>query len=65
MENTNVAICEAANNEKIVKFLSLSAFTQEFQDQFNNGNVWGVYYENGKLVAQLNEPGILENIIAE
>jgi hypothetical protein len=53
MNTVSVAICSKKNSEQVVKFIDLEKFTTEFQKNYNNGEIYGCYYdENGNVVAE-------------
>lgn len=49
----SVAICSSATSGQVVKFIDLQKFNKDFQKAYNNGNIWGCYYdENANIVAK-------------
>ncbi len=49
----SVAICSSATSEQVAKFIDLQKFNKDFQKAYNNGNIWGCYYdENANIVAK-------------
>lgn len=52
MEN-QVAVHEAQNSEKVVKFINQDSLNNEISSLIENGNLHGLYYdENGNIVAE-------------
>lgn len=48
----NVAICESRASEKILRFVELHRFDDNFIHMHQNGYIWRVYYIDSKLVAE-------------
>ena len=62
--NETQAICESVTSEKVLEFKKLESFTDEFIALHQNGEIWGVYYDNNeKVVAQDICANIIPNII--
>jgi hypothetical protein len=62
MEN-QVAVHEAQNSEKVVKFINQDSLNEETQSLIWNGNLHGLYYDkNGKIVAEDIWGDVHENI---
>ncbi len=63
-QDFTIAICDGKNSDRVVKFIAFEKFTTDFQDQYNNGNIYGCYFdENGNIVAQDVWDEVHENII--
>ncbi len=61
-----VAIHKSENEDTVILFKKISEFTDEFIQLYQNGEIWGVYYnEKGDIVAQVNGEGTIENILVE
>ena len=61
--NQSVAIYESATNDRILEFKRLDEFTNKFIKLQQNGEIWGVFYKDNKLVAQEVGGKILRNIL--
>lgn len=47
------AICQSRENTTVVNFLDWDQFTDSIQSMLNEGQIWGVYYdENNNIVAE-------------
>jgi hypothetical protein len=60
--NTEVAIYESTESDKVLNFVKLYFFTDLFINKFLNGEIWGVTYNNGQIIAQTIWGDILKNI---
>ena len=50
---TSIAINLSATSEQVIEFIDLEMFTKEFQKAYNDGKIWGCYYdEKGQVIAQ-------------
>lgn len=49
MENS-FAVCTARDNDSVVKFIETSSTS--IADKFENGDIWGVYFCDGAIVAE-------------
>ena len=58
-----IAIHESQDSDKVVEFISLSEFTEEFQKAYNNNLVWGCFYQEGEIVSQDTDGDIFEGIL--
>ena len=60
--NVSIAICSEATGDQVLKFIDLEEFKSVFQTSYNNGNIWGCYYdENENIVGK----DIWENVHAD
>ncbi|MEL6627443.1 MAG: hypothetical protein AAFQ92_18115 [Bacteroidota bacterium] len=57
------AICSSREENNVVEFKPWTSFTKEIQDMLNNGNIWGVYYEEDLIVAEDIWGEIHKNVI--
>ena len=49
----SIAINLSATSEQVIKFIDIEKFNKEFQKAYNDGNIWGCYYdEKGQVIAQ-------------
>ena len=63
-QDFSIAIHSGKNSEQVVKFIDFEKFTSDFQKAYNNGNIYGCYYdENGNVVAQDVWDEVHENIL--
>lgn len=54
--NINQSICESRDNEKIMSYMKDENLSIDFILEYQNGNVWGVFYdENGNLTYKTND----------
>lgn len=61
----NQAVCQSKDSETVVKFLHEGDFTESFENMINQGQIWGVYYdENNNIVAQDIWGDVHENILS-
>jgi hypothetical protein len=50
--NNKVAIHKSRNNETVIKFIDLESIPEAIQKMYNNGSIYGLYYnEDNKIVA--------------
>ena len=64
MTQNSIAIHSAKDSEQVVIFIDFEKFTPEFKRAYDNGNIYGCYYdENGNVVAQDIWDEIHENIL--
>lgn len=48
-----VAVHESENSEKVVKFINQDLLNKEVNDLIENGNLYGIYFdEDGEMVAK-------------
>lgn len=47
-----IAVHKSRESENVAFFQKLDTFTVDFIKLYINGNIWGVYYINDKLVAE-------------
>lgn len=60
-----VAVHEEKNSEKVVKFINQDSLTNNIFRLIENGNLYGLYYdEKGNIVAEDIYGDIHENIFA-
>lgn len=58
-------VCESRESDRIVKYLTGDKFSQDMQARLDNGDIWGVYYnEDDQLVAEENGGRIFTGILA-
>lgn len=61
-----VAVHEAQNSDKVVKFINQDSLKEEVSNIIENGSLQGLYYDvNGNLVAEDIWGDVYENIIKE
>ena len=57
----NQPVCESRNSERIVKYLDDKNLSVNFIIEYNNGNIFGVYYdENDNMVYETNDADIYQ-----
>lgn len=49
--NNPIAIHKDKESGEVIRFIELENFTKMFQDSYNNGEIFGCYYKDGKIVA--------------
>lgn len=59
----NQAVCESRENDKVVQTLNESQLKPEIVKAVQNGNIWGVYFKEDKIVAEDTWGNIHTNII--
>lgn len=58
-----IAIHENSKSDMVIKFIDLDSFSSDFQNEYENGNIYGVYYDANKIVASTIDGNVLENIL--
>lgn len=48
----NQAVCESRENTKVVEFLNETQLKPEIAQAIESGNIWGVYFKEGEIVAE-------------
>lgn len=65
-EDITVAIHENKGSDRVMKFVKLNDFTRGFKKRYNNGEIWGCYYnKNGNIVAQDNQGQVFYKVISK
>jgi len=63
-EIQEISICESEKVESpVVEYKNIECFTDEFRAMQLNGDVWGVYYQDGEVVCQDVWQEIHKNIL--
>lgn len=57
----NFAVCNSRDNDNVVKFIETSLTS--IADKFENGDIWGVYFDCNKIVAEDFNGTIYRDII--
>lgn len=56
----SMPVCKSKKNDKIVCFLSPEQMTDEFVKEYEDGNIWGVYYLKNRIVYETRDGNIVE-----
>lgn len=64
-EGGSIAVCDAKDSDKVVKYIREKHFSDLFKEFYQNGEIWGVFYDDeGKnILAQTIWGDILTDIL--
>ena len=56
----SIAICKSREDEAIIRFMRPEEMTPGFVEEYNNNNIWGVYYRGNTLFYETKDGEIFK-----